>query len=520
MPKYKKLHVATEGLKRSRSGSLVPLTAYDIRELAESYEPSLHECKISVDDVNTAVELGAPAVLGHFDTRTVAAKGAMPAFGKVQSAQADSDGLYLDLELTDKMADWISEGLYDHVSLSWYERDDPRNPTPGKLHIRHIGWLGAEPSAMKDLELPKADLIEFSELPNGETETIVKNVYFSVTDGDKQNMQDLKAKEMAEQDQQDMANAGATSSADTSGVAGAQQTAVDPVLMLVSVLQDGPKGYKGEISEFRPEPTAENSYLWDDEAKQFKGQFVDVSGNEEEVYNFTIKLQPDGTMQRSYQIVSTEEPTDATVEAEADAAALGEDESSTEFSEPMLMPMYADKVVLSQQEYDALMNKASMAELLLEERRLSQYNEQYEQLCEALQPLYSMGLVSFDLDCQKLAKAIMAMSESASQEDRDEYCETEFGEAKVSPFGLVLETFKAVSANAKRVTSGELLDVEFGESVIDESVVEDEGLKVPAGVTKSPEMSEMDSKVRKYCKDNGLDPVKDYVKALKAVSKQ
>ena len=192
---------------------------------------------MAVDDLTTAISLGAPAVLGHLDPSLVHAKGAIPAFGRVLKATALGSDLYLDLELTDQMADWISQGLYDHVSVSWYDRLDPRNPTPGKLHLRHVGWLGAQPSAMKDLALPKVADIEYSEQNGSDTPSL--SVAIEFTESFTEIFTDpleilMKTKEFAEGD--------AAASIE-------EVSTADPVQMLVNILQDGSKGYKGEISE-------------------------------------------------------------------------------------------------------------------------------------------------------------------------------------------------------------------------------------------------------------------------------
>lgn len=70
---------------------------------------------------------------------------------------------------------------------------------------------------------------------------------------------------------------------------------------LINLLTCGSKGYKGEITRFNPEPSEDNNYLWDDKRQVFEGQFIDASGDEEEIYDFVLKQKKDGSMTRSYK---------------------------------------------------------------------------------------------------------------------------------------------------------------------------------------------------------------------------
>lgn len=521
MPTLRRIHVATPGDKRTRNGTSLSLSYSDLTELAESYSPDLHQCKVAVDDIQTAIQLGAPAVLGHLDPRLVLGKGALPAFGRVLSAEAGTKGLWLDLELTESMAGYMKDGMYDHVSLSWYDRHDSRNPTPGKLHIRHLGVLGREGSSMKDLELPNADLIEFSESTNDDG-----SVY--------QVIELTTPLEFAESDMDPSVTAEDQTSQE------AVDETVDPVQLLISTLSDGPKGYKGEITGFNPEPTEDNSYLWDADAQQFVGQFLDNSGNEEEIYDFTLKLQEDGSMIRSYKRLILDDieaaaVTDAGVEAEANVAddpgvemseaetdvvpeTVPEGEPMPIFDIPEPEPMVTT-VSIEQAEYEALLAKATLYNSMLEEQAERQRQDQIDQLRFAIQPLYDMGLISSMVSADSIARALMSMSEKAEDCCDDDGYSLEFSEGEVHtrPMETVLAVFSQIGANAKIQKDTE---IELGEMDLPEIEFAETETKQPAGTVANPKQAELDKKARKYCKDNDLDPKdsKQYMKAIKAVS--
>jgi len=45
----------------------------------------------------------------------------------------------------------VDAGRYKFRSASFYEPNDPSNPTPGSWHLKHVGWLGAQPPSVKGL---------------------------------------------------------------------------------------------------------------------------------------------------------------------------------------------------------------------------------------------------------------------------------------------------------------------------------------------------------------------------------
>ncbi|MBT0665758.1 hypothetical protein KI809_15720 [Geobacter pelophilus] len=119
-------HIDTAGIAHT-------FTETDCRELAEGYSPDLHE---------------APIVAGH-------PKHDDPAMGWVGAVRFNEQTKrveYTEDDVAPEFAEMLSRKLFKKRSLALYSRDDPRNPTPGKLYLRHVGYLGAMPPAIKGLK--------------------------------------------------------------------------------------------------------------------------------------------------------------------------------------------------------------------------------------------------------------------------------------------------------------------------------------------------------------------------------
>lgn len=89
----------------------------------------------------------APMVVGH-------PKGTAPAYGWCAKMRIDDDGeVWVDdvEKLNPDFAELMENGAYRNRSASWYSPDHPSNPTPGVWQLRHLGFLGAQPPALKAL---------------------------------------------------------------------------------------------------------------------------------------------------------------------------------------------------------------------------------------------------------------------------------------------------------------------------------------------------------------------------------
>ena len=128
-------HTDMSGVKRNYSRDM-------LSECIAAYSPELHE---------------APFVLGH-------PKHDDPAMGWADHLELDNDGILwaYPKKLDADFAENVNAGKHNKVSASFYLPDSPNNPTPGKLYLRHVGFLGAMPPAVKGL-----GTVQFSEDETG-----------------------------------------------------------------------------------------------------------------------------------------------------------------------------------------------------------------------------------------------------------------------------------------------------------------------------------------------------------------
>jgi hypothetical protein len=127
----KRIHLLKPGTFVAKDGTQHRFTAADLAEIALGYNAELSE---------------APIVIGH-------PKDNAPAFGWIKKVTADAGGLYAEPdELQPAFAEMVKKGLFKKISAAIFSADHPSNPTPGKRYLRHVGFLGAQPPAIKGLE--------------------------------------------------------------------------------------------------------------------------------------------------------------------------------------------------------------------------------------------------------------------------------------------------------------------------------------------------------------------------------
>lgn len=126
----KPLHIFKPGKHTAMSGDSFNFSESDIAATVRAYDPTLHE---------------APLVIGH-------PKHDAPAAGWVKSLQATAEGLIAEPQQVDAaFAEQVAQGSYKKISASFYHPDSPSNPVPGVYYLRHVGFLGAQPPAVKGL---------------------------------------------------------------------------------------------------------------------------------------------------------------------------------------------------------------------------------------------------------------------------------------------------------------------------------------------------------------------------------
>ncbi len=137
----KPLHIFRAGRQTAMSGATLDFSDADLAASAAAYDPAKHE---------------APIVIGH-------PRHDAPAYGWVQSLAVNGDGLAATPHQVDiNFAELVSAGRYKKISASFYQPDAPNNPVPGVYYLRHVGFLGAQPPAVKGLKQ-----VEFGDAEEG-----------------------------------------------------------------------------------------------------------------------------------------------------------------------------------------------------------------------------------------------------------------------------------------------------------------------------------------------------------------
>ena len=137
------LDIFRTGRQTASSGTTLDFTEADLLACAQGYDPALHE---------------APIVVGH-------PKDNAPAFGWVKSLSYKEGSLQAEPHQVDEaFAELVRLGRYKKISASFYLPDAAANPKPGAYYLRHVGFLGAQPPAVKGLR--------DASFADGETDTV------------------------------------------------------------------------------------------------------------------------------------------------------------------------------------------------------------------------------------------------------------------------------------------------------------------------------------------------------------
>lgn len=146
-PLDKPFEICRPGTFVDASGMQIELTEAGLREVATGYNIKLRR---------------APLVLGH-------PKMDDPAFGWVKTLDYRDGALVAIAEQVDvNFASAVRDGRYNNRSASFYLRESPNNPTPGRPYLKHIGFLGARQPAVDGLKP-----LEFSALEGDDAHDLV-----------------------------------------------------------------------------------------------------------------------------------------------------------------------------------------------------------------------------------------------------------------------------------------------------------------------------------------------------------
>lgn len=127
----KTIEIFRAGTHIGQDGKRYVFSDADVQAIAAAYDPA---------------KFSAPVVIGH-------PKSEDPAYGWADTVRVRDDGVMeADLEKVDPaFAELVEKGSYKKVSAAFYPADHPNNPTPGQLHLRHIGFLGAAAPGVQGL---------------------------------------------------------------------------------------------------------------------------------------------------------------------------------------------------------------------------------------------------------------------------------------------------------------------------------------------------------------------------------
>ena len=126
----KEFHIFKPGVHTTMGGESLQFTQQELQETAAAFSEAVRP---------------APLVLGHPSHDG-------PAMGWVKGLTASAMGLFATAEFGESLVAEVKAKRYPHVSAAFLPKDDPRNPTPGRWYLRHVGFLGAIAPAVKGLE--------------------------------------------------------------------------------------------------------------------------------------------------------------------------------------------------------------------------------------------------------------------------------------------------------------------------------------------------------------------------------
>lgn len=128
------IEIFKAGTRKDANGKEVTLTIEDLQQAVQSYNVEFHE---------------APAVIGHPQHNN-------PAYAWVKRLELDGDILKAEFDQIDpEFAEMVDKGRFKKVSASFYLANSQANPKQGSLYLRHVGFLGAMPPAVKGLRNPE-----------------------------------------------------------------------------------------------------------------------------------------------------------------------------------------------------------------------------------------------------------------------------------------------------------------------------------------------------------------------------
>lgn len=126
----KLFNIFRTGTFTARNGLQSTFGEGDLQNMVAAYDPKRRS---------------APLVLGH-------PKDDQPAMGQVQKLIFKDGGLYAQAMVGAALEQLVKDRRYVKVSAAFFSPSAENNPTPGLYYLKHVGFLGAYPPAVKGLE--------------------------------------------------------------------------------------------------------------------------------------------------------------------------------------------------------------------------------------------------------------------------------------------------------------------------------------------------------------------------------
>lgn len=124
------LEIMKTGTHVSEDGRTFTFTDADLQAIADNYDPQVFE---------------APIVVGHPKTED-------PAYGWANKLHVQDGSLYAEPhQVEPQFAEMVNAGRFKKISPSIYLPDTPGNPKPGKLYLKHVGFLGGAAPSVKGM---------------------------------------------------------------------------------------------------------------------------------------------------------------------------------------------------------------------------------------------------------------------------------------------------------------------------------------------------------------------------------
>lgn len=125
--------VFRSGLHTAMDGRTMEFSDHDLQATAFGFDPTVRPACLT---------------LGH-------PRDDCPNLGEVKRLFARQGKLYAVAQPSDTLVDLVRRGHYRHVSASFLPPSHRDNPTPGAYYLKHVGFLGATPPAVKGMTPPE-----------------------------------------------------------------------------------------------------------------------------------------------------------------------------------------------------------------------------------------------------------------------------------------------------------------------------------------------------------------------------